>query len=147
MFCNSLAQVAFALVQAAGRSDITAKLHLVELPIYVVLLLVLLRTANIEGAAIAWALRSILDMVVLFVVADRFLDAVPGRRSRLRNVALLAAPVVLALPIASSQVAVRALLLLLLLAAFGVIGWKKGLSHGEKAYLRRLVGRRPVVRG
>jgi O-antigen/teichoic acid export membrane protein len=144
VFCNSLAQVAFAMVQAAGRSDITAKLHLVELPIYVVLLLVLLRAMNIEGAALAWALRSILDMFVLFVVADRFLDTGVRQRFRLRTVALLAAPVVLAIPMATSQVAVRAALVLLLLAGFFVVGWNRGLSQGEREYVRRLIGARPL---
>ena len=33
---NSFAQIPFALLQAIGRSDITAKLHLLELPFYLV---------------------------------------------------------------------------------------------------------------
>ena len=34
VFINSLAQVAFAMIQGAGRPDLTAKLHLLELPFY-----------------------------------------------------------------------------------------------------------------
>jgi O-antigen/teichoic acid export membrane protein len=139
VFCNSVGQVAFAMVQAAGRSDLTAKLHLVELPIYVVLLLVLVRAANIEGAAIAFAVRSTFDMFVVFAMADRFVEAAPRHGFRLRTIALLSAPVLLAIPIATSQIAVRAALVFLLLVAFCLIGWTQGLSHGERAYVRRLI--------
>ncbi len=38
VFINSLAQIPFALVQGAGRPDLTAKLHLIELPLYLLAL-------------------------------------------------------------------------------------------------------------
>ena len=34
VFINSLAQVPFSLLQGVGRPDITATLHLIELPLY-----------------------------------------------------------------------------------------------------------------
>ena len=35
IFVNSAAQVAYTAVQGTGRPDLTAKLHIVELPLYV----------------------------------------------------------------------------------------------------------------
>ena len=66
VFINSLAQVAFALVQAAGRPDLTAKLHLAELPCYVVAVWFLIQADGIEGAAIAWVGRIVVDTIALF---------------------------------------------------------------------------------
>ena len=63
---NGLAQSSFTLVQGTGRADLTAKFQLLELPIYVVSLRYLIIWAGLEGAAIAWALRVFLDMLLLF---------------------------------------------------------------------------------
>ncbi|HLZ12314.1 MAG TPA: flippase [Candidatus Acidoferrum sp.] len=86
VFLNSLAYVPFALLQGAGRPDLTATLHLIELPLYIGLLWWLIRARGIEGAAIAWSVRVSFDALLLFVLAKRFL---PGKsRVRLRTVLL-----------------------------------------------------------
>jgi O-antigen/teichoic acid export membrane protein len=73
IFINSLSQVPFVHVQSAGRPDITAKLHLFELPVYLVLLFSLVKTMGIRGAAIAWLLRATIDSVLLFFFSRRLL--------------------------------------------------------------------------
>jgi O-antigen/teichoic acid export membrane protein len=65
MLLNSPGQLAFGLVQSAGRSDITAKLHAAELVPYVAILVPLLMVAGIQGAAIAWTLRVAVDTAFL----------------------------------------------------------------------------------
>lgn len=69
VFVNSFAQIPFALVQGRGRPDLTAKLHLLELPFYLLLLLWLINLYGITGAAIAWTVRAIVDTVFLFLLA------------------------------------------------------------------------------
>lgn len=71
---NSLALVPMTFIQGIGRPDITAKLHLIELPLYVGAVWWLVRTRGIEGAAVAWTARVVLDAIVLFLVAESFLD-------------------------------------------------------------------------
>jgi O-antigen/teichoic acid export membrane protein len=66
---NSLAQIPFVLLQGAGRPDITAKIHLIELPCYLVALWVLIPKMGINGAAMAWCARSMLDAGLLFGMA------------------------------------------------------------------------------
>jgi O-antigen/teichoic acid export membrane protein len=66
---NSLAFVPFAFVQGAGRPDLTAKLHLAELPFYLLLLWFFMRQWGIVGVAAAWTLRVSLDAVALFMVS------------------------------------------------------------------------------
>ena len=70
---NSLAQVPFALVQALGRPDLTAKLHLAELLPYLLLLAWCTQTWGILGAAWVWALRVAVDGWILAVFARRLL--------------------------------------------------------------------------
>src|SRR5262249_15484540 len=72
VFVNSLALVPFTLLQGVGRPDLTATLHLIELPIYVGLLWWMVNTRGIEGAAIAWTLRVSIDALLLFALANRF---------------------------------------------------------------------------
>jgi hypothetical protein len=86
VFLNSLAQVPLALVQGVGRPDLTAKLHLLELPLYVLGLWWLISTFGIVGAAIAWTLRVGLDAAVLFGMAQRFLGTTAeGRRLKVES--------------------------------------------------------------
>ncbi|HUK46113.1 MAG TPA: flippase [Terriglobales bacterium] len=68
VFTNSLANMPYALLQAWGRPDITAKLHLVEIPCYFALLYWGIRTHGIEGAALAWTIRLSVEAAVLFFV-------------------------------------------------------------------------------
>ena len=71
VFVNSLSNVPFALLQALGRPDLTAKFHLLELPVYGVMAFVLVRELGITGAALAWTLRVTLDGILLFGAALR----------------------------------------------------------------------------
>ena len=71
---NGFAQAPFAMIQARGRADLTAKIHLVELPFYLTSVFYLIRVDGIEGAAIAWTLRVSAEAVVLFFVARYMLD-------------------------------------------------------------------------
>lgn len=73
VFLNSLALTPFALIQAANRPDITSKLHLVELPLYLLVLWFLLKSYGIFGAALAWTLRVCLDTFCLLYLAQRLL--------------------------------------------------------------------------
>jgi O-antigen/teichoic acid export membrane protein len=66
---NGFAHIPFALLQSAGRSDITAKIHLIELPLYAVALIVLTHTFGITGAAMAWFSRVLFDAVLLYLIA------------------------------------------------------------------------------
>ncbi|MEM6431754.1 MAG: polysaccharide biosynthesis C-terminal domain-containing protein, partial [Deinococcota bacterium] len=66
---HSLGQPSFTLIQALGRPDITAKLHLAEIPLYVVYLPWLIQRFGITGAAAAWLVRVSLSSSVLTVLA------------------------------------------------------------------------------
>ncbi len=74
-FVNSLANVPFALIQAYGRADITAKIHTFEIFVYIPLIIFLIKTYGVEGAAFAWSLRALLDLLLLSYFEQKLLGA------------------------------------------------------------------------
>ena len=69
---NCLATIPYNALQALGRPDLTGKFHLVELPVYVSLCLLLIPRWGIVGAALAGTLRFTLDTGLLFWAARRY---------------------------------------------------------------------------
>ncbi len=70
---NSITYIPFAIIQAAGRPDLTGKFHIIELPIFVLLAYFLIKNFGIEGAAIGWMLRSMIDALILMILADHLM--------------------------------------------------------------------------
>jgi len=62
---NALAHIPFAAMHGHGLARQTALLHLLELPLYLLCLVYLVRQHGIEGAAAAWALRAAFDLAAL----------------------------------------------------------------------------------
>jgi len=71
VLANGIAQVPFAYLQGRGQPRKTAILHLTELPAYLLLLWLLLPRLGIEGAAISWSLRNIIDCILLYAICWR----------------------------------------------------------------------------
>lgn len=67
VFFNSIGVMYFSLLHAKGRSDITARIHLLELPLFLVTLYMLVSQYGLYGAAWAWAGRMFLDAILLKV--------------------------------------------------------------------------------
>jgi len=68
-----LGQVPYALIQGAGRPDITGIIHLVEIPFYLAALFLLTTAYGIKGASIAWCVRLAFDAALLFYIASKML--------------------------------------------------------------------------
>ncbi|RYF35116.1 MAG: flippase [Comamonadaceae bacterium] len=66
---NGLAIVPFVWLQATGRPDRVAKVHMAELVPFVLLLWAMVANFGIVGAAIAWTLRVIADSAAMFYAA------------------------------------------------------------------------------
>lgn len=120
VFLNSCAHVPYAFLQANGRSDLTAKLHILELPIFAVLLVWAVHAHGVTGAALAWTLRVALDTALLYAVALR-LHAL--QRAALSRVLALVTGGSLSLVVANStrDSSLQLVIVLLVLAGCGVI--------------------------
>lgn len=132
---NCLAQIPSALIQAIGRPDITAKLHIVELPLYLGGLWWLIHARGIEGAAIAWTARCLADGLALFVVARHL---VPATKANLRvgAVALLSVAIPLMITLLQPNIQVRMGLLAVTTGVFAVIAWSWLLGTDERRLLQ-----------
>jgi O-antigen/teichoic acid export membrane protein len=131
IFINCLSCAPFAVVQGVGRPDLTAKLHLIELPLYFAGLFWLTKTYGIEGAAIAWTGRVIIDTLVLFVLAKRFLLVPPSAR---RQTIFLVAGALCTFGVATllNGWETKALFVGLIFLVFAVITWFFVLSPDER---------------
>lgn len=65
VYANSIGSMYYALLHAQGRMDITAKFHVLEMPIYIIFLLLLLDQIGVIGAAWAWSGRMVIDALLL----------------------------------------------------------------------------------
>lgn len=141
---NSVAQIPFGLVQAFERPDLTAKLHLAEVPLYISLLIVSVKTFGIDGAALMWLVRAAADAVLLFAMAWRILGRGTERGYvvlALVTVAILAALAVLGfvdMPLGVRLVAIAVLAPLGVAAALATAP-----EAGRAALRRRLAAVRP----
>lgn len=70
-FINCLALVPSYLLQGIGRPDLTAKFHLIELPLHIAAAWFLVSKFGLPGAGLAWSLRVSLDFVLLMIAACR----------------------------------------------------------------------------
>ncbi len=68
---NAIAQLPYTFLDAAGRPDVPAKFHLLELAIHVPTAWILVGRYGINGAAIAWTLRVTVDTLLLLAAARR----------------------------------------------------------------------------
>lgn len=85
---NSVAMVPYTALQAIGRPDITAKLHMVELPIYLLMIWGFTIKMGIEGVALAWVLRVTIDGAMLLFFFHRLVHFVELQWKQIINKAL-----------------------------------------------------------
>lgn len=120
VFVNALGQVAITVLHGAGRADWAAKIHLFELPFYLLVLVYGASHHGIDGVAVAWLLRVSVDAVVMLVFAQRLC----GRRKQfvwLTIFSTVLAMVMLGFAGVISSLVVRAGLLCLLLLVCGIL--------------------------
>lgn len=136
VFINCLAQVPFALIQGIGRPDLTAKLHLIEIPFYLLALWWLVTNYGITGAAVAWVLRVSLDMVLLYAVSWSFLPGntlVSNKTAGITGITIL----VLVFAAVSQGLVLKTVFLMSTLLIFCVVTWIWILDNNERHSMKK----------
>ena len=142
---NGLAMVSSALLQGAGRPDLVAALHLIELPLYLLAAWIVIPAWGITGAAIVWAGRTALDLALFSVAARRVLPGISGAQRRL-VIALAAVAPVLAAAALLPGTAVRAMFLLSSSCGYVILTWCVALDAEERLFLIGMMARfRPAT--
>ena len=134
---NSVGFVGFAVLQGVGRPDLTGKLNLIELPLYILMIWVLAKTMGLAGVAMAWTLRVLVDTAVLWVIARRSLAV---DRRLLRTPALTWLTMGLALLVGALLPGTTARIAYLFAAAtiYLPIAWFGLVTPSERQAVRRL---------
>jgi len=135
VFINGIARVPFALVQGAGRPDLTAKMHLIELPVYLSALWWLIGVYGIQGVAIVWVVRVCIDSLILFVMA-RSLLPVTSAMVRGSLARIIAASGILVVAGCLTGLLEKGLFLIAVLVCFPVIAWVWLLDEDDRDLLK-----------
>jgi O-antigen/teichoic acid export membrane protein len=138
---NSIANVPYSGIQGLGRPDLTAKLHLIELPLHVAVVWLMVGQFGIFGAACAWAARVTVDALVLFALYHH-LRPIPLKGAARAGVAaaagaglvLVLGAAVLTLAVPSFEV--RLIVMGVVIVAFAAWVWRRALGPEEKHILR-----------
>jgi len=75
VFLNAIAYIPFNFLQGIGKSEIAAKLNILELPVYTVLLFFTVKKFGLNGVAVIWVLRIIVDTIFLFYFSFQFIKS------------------------------------------------------------------------
>jgi O-antigen/teichoic acid export membrane protein len=134
MFVNCLAQVPFSLIQGAGRPDITSKVVLAELPLYLWGLRVLVKSHGIEGASIAMASRVTVEAAFVFCYANRLLPHRPRFLVKV-GTAVTGGLLVLCAATLPHSLTAKIAFVSLSLFVFGLATWRGVLTPQERAYV------------
>jgi len=137
---NSVGFVGFAVLQGVGRADLTGKLNLVELPLYVVAIWILATRFGLAGVAMAWTLRVSVDTLALWIMTRQSLGTnrsslhAPATAWLVMGMALLGGAL---LPGTVARVAY----LFACAAAYLPIAWFGLVTATERQAVRRIVRR------
>ena len=66
---NCLAHIPFTYLQGVGRSGTTARIHVLEFPVYALILWQATQAMGLIGAVLAWLLRILVDSLLMFLFA------------------------------------------------------------------------------
>ncbi|HET8881729.1 MAG TPA: flippase [Solimonas sp.] len=141
---NSFSFVTLALVQAAGRPDWVPKLFMVEMPLYLAGLYLAISGGGLQGAALIWLAKIVVDFLFLLWASARVLpEAAADLRRATPGFALLFVsflPFLLPLGLLP-----RAALAAVWLLAWVLLVWLRVLGREERLQLRRRLRAAPAA--
>lgn len=141
VFVACLSQIPLALIQGTGFPDWIAKLQAAELPVYLAAIWWATRHYGLNGAALAWSARVLVDGLLLFVFANRLLPRDSRRGVRLAG-AVAGALAVFVAAAGAASIEARFFLVLTVLVALAAAAWFAVLLEDERVVIRTVVFRR-----
>jgi O-antigen/teichoic acid export membrane protein len=135
VLASAATKIPIAVIQASGRPDLTAKLNLIELPLYIGSLFLLIKTFGLLGAAAAWSIWAAIDFIALLLIARRVMPSLKDTTTRAFKhfafgLAVLAAGALL------PNLLARLIFLAVTLPAFAAFAWRFTLQAKDRDYAR-----------
>lgn len=69
---NSVAQIPYSVLSGKGFPRLIALAHLFELPVYIGVIYLLANAYGLVGAALAWSVRALMDLMILAFLTNRY---------------------------------------------------------------------------
>lgn len=137
MLMSCLTAIPFSSLQGIGRSDIAGKVLLIDLLVYFVVLFVLTKHFGIGGAAMAWAGRTTLELLIFLALNHRFLPkgVLP---LKLTTIGLIGALGVFYSVTQMHGIAIRTAFAALALVAFSLGSWFLFLEMKERVFFTQV---------
>jgi O-antigen/teichoic acid export membrane protein len=134
IFFACLGQIPYAFIQGAARPDLTGKLHFAQFPPFILMLVVSIKWAGIDGVAMIWTFRFMIDTLVMYVAAQHLLGE--HRLDTKRNLAVVvSAFIAIMVLVVLPSLLWRVLGFLLVNVVFAWVGLRYILSTDEKNFL------------
>lgn len=118
---NAIVFAPAVLLEAYGRPDLVTRYHVIELPVYLLVSVIAVRTWGIEGAAAAWLLRmswTLPIIVSMVVAATRLQGELQVRRVFVWPSAVALGTAAAAVVVSSSSLVLRLILTLVTIGMF-----------------------------
>ena len=137
-FVTGLSWIALVVLHGAHRPDLAAKIHLIDFPLYALVMWLAVRRFGTLGAAVTWSGRLVAENLVIFTMAVRFVKV--SRREIVGTLASMGLAIALiAMAAMLPELRGRIFAVLAMLVASGGLAWRFLLDNRERAYVVRLV--------
>ena len=131
-FVTGLAWIPLALLHGARRPDLPALLHLADAPLYALLLAIGIPRFGLSGAAFIWSGRLLLENLIIFAMASRFLK-VPARTAMRAGVAFASALTLVTAGAVINDLYLKAIFVALVMMVSAVATWRFLLEESNVA--------------
>lgn len=138
---NSIAYIPFSFIEGIGRPDVTAKLQLIELPVYVTLMWLAIKISGIYGAALVYMLRMILDCFLMIYFSKRIVNMKFNLDKELFYLILF--PIVIVAMSFIQLFPLKIILFLIIMILFPIISWKFLLDEEDVSIIKTKI--RPLI--
>jgi O-antigen/teichoic acid export membrane protein len=138
---NSIAYIPFSFIEGIGRPDVTAKLQLIELPVYVALMWLAIKISGIYGAALVYMLRMILDCFLMIYFSKKIVNVKFNLDKKFSY--LIFIPIVIAAISFVQLFILKIFLFLILMILFAFISWKYFLDEEDVLIIKTKI--RPLI--
>ena len=136
---NSLAAIPFNFFQGTGKPSIPALVNLIELPFYLLTMWIVIKEWGINGAALVWLVRIIIDTIILFFIAQRKFSIYNNSGSKLVIFFILL--FTLTTPFLIDDILIKTIFVIIFLVSYSIITWKHLLELDEKSYMISILKR------
>lgn len=132
---NSIAYIPFSFIEGIGRPDITAKLQLIELPLYIIFMWFAIKNYGIYGGAFIYMVRMIIDCMLMIYFSKRIVGSKVKLKLNKNFAFILFGVSNLVLLMIIDLIILKLVLTTILLISFLFLSWKQFLDLDDKTLI------------